>query len=116
MNFFYITVCGQMTHVLRVRVCSTFTTVTSGHRIILIPSVNIAVNHHLLLDRLEAQRYCDFLETIPPRPLEDVPLAVRQRLWFQNDRAPAYYWEDIQAGGSDVDGQLHGPFGHKFQL
>jgi hypothetical protein len=31
------------------------------------------------------------------RLLEDVPLAVRQKLWFQDDRAPAYHWEDIRA-------------------
>jgi hypothetical protein len=113
-NSFYITFCGQMIHVLCVRACSTFTTVTSGHRIILIPSVNMGIKSasasafrlessgtllwaRLLLDRLEAQRYRDFLKTTPPRLLEDVPLTVRHRLWFQHDRAPAYYAEDIWA-------------------
>jgi hypothetical protein len=28
--------------------------------------------------------------------LQDVPLAVRQRLWFQNEGAAAYYGEDVR--------------------
>jgi hypothetical protein len=46
--------------------------------------------------RLTAERYCDFLETVLPRLLEEVPLAVRQRLWFHHDGVPAHYGEDIQ--------------------
>jgi hypothetical protein len=34
---------------------------------------------YLLPDRLTAQLYHDFLETVTPGLLEDVPLAVRQR-------------------------------------
>jgi hypothetical protein len=34
------------------------------------------------LTGLTAQRYRDFLENVLPWLLEDVPLAVRQRLWF----------------------------------
>jgi hypothetical protein len=34
-----------------------------------------------LPDSLTAQRYCDFLETVLLGLLEDVPLAVRQKLW-----------------------------------
>jgi hypothetical protein len=33
-------------------------------------------------DRLAAQQYHDFLGTVLPGLLEDVPLALRQRLWF----------------------------------
>jgi hypothetical protein len=40
---------------------------------------------YLLPDRLTARRYRDFLETVLPGPLEDVPQAVRQKLWFQHD-------------------------------
>jgi hypothetical protein len=40
------------------------------------------VGPDLLPDRLTAQRYRDLLETVLPGLLEDVPLAVRQRLWF----------------------------------
>jgi hypothetical protein len=44
---------------------------------------------------LPAQQYRDFLETVLPGLLEDVPLAVRQRLWFQHDGVPAHYGEDV---------------------
>jgi hypothetical protein len=52
---------------------------------------NIVMGPYLLPDRLTAQRHHDFLETVLPGLLEDVPLAVRQRLWFQHDGAPAHY-------------------------
>jgi hypothetical protein len=54
------------------------------------------VGPYLLPDRLTAQRYHGFLETVLPGLLEDVPLAVRQRLWFQHDRAPAHYGENAR--------------------
>jgi hypothetical protein len=57
---------------------------------------DIVMGPNLLPDRLTAQRYCDFLETVLPGLLENVPLAVRQRLWFQHNRAPAHYGEDVQ--------------------
>jgi hypothetical protein len=59
-------------------------------------AVDIIVGPYLLLDRLTAQRYRDFLETVLLVLLEDVPLAVRQRLWFQHDGAPACYGEDVR--------------------
>jgi hypothetical protein len=46
---------------------------------------DIVVGLYLLPDRLTAQRYRDFLETLLPGLLEDVPLAVRQHLRFQHD-------------------------------
>jgi hypothetical protein len=49
---------------------------------------DIVMGPYLLPDRLTAQRYRNFLETSTGL-LEDVPLAVRQRLWFQHDGAPA---------------------------
>jgi hypothetical protein len=45
-------------------------------------SWDIVMSPHLLPDRLTAQRYRDFLETVLPELLEDMPLAMRQRLWF----------------------------------
>jgi len=43
----------------------------------------------MLHDRLTAQKYRNFLETVLPRLLEDAPLAARQILQFQHNRAPA---------------------------
>jgi hypothetical protein len=37
---------------------------------------------YLLPDTLTAQQQCDVLETVLLGLLEDVPLGVRQRLWF----------------------------------
>jgi hypothetical protein len=36
-----------------------------------------------------------FVETILLGLLDNVPLAVRQILWFQHDAAPAHYEEDV---------------------
>jgi hypothetical protein len=57
---------------------------------------DIVVGPYLLPDRLTAQRYRDFLETVLPGLPEDVPLAVRQGLWFHQNGAPAHYGEDIR--------------------
>jgi hypothetical protein len=43
MSSFFRTFCGQTKRVLRLRVCSTSTTVTSGHRIILMQSANVGI-------------------------------------------------------------------------
>jgi hypothetical protein len=56
---------------------------------------DIVVGPYLLPDTL-TQRYRDFLETVLPGLLEDVPLAVRQSLWFQHDQAPAHYGKDVR--------------------
>jgi hypothetical protein len=82
MSSFYSIFCGQTKRVLRIIVWPG----TVGDN---------AVGHYLLPDRLTAQRYRDFLETVLPGLLEDVPLAVRQKLWFQHDAAPAHYVEDV---------------------
>jgi hypothetical protein len=50
----------------------------------------------LLPDRLTVQRYRDFLETVLPGLFEDVPLVVRQKLWFQHDGAPAHCGKDVR--------------------
>jgi hypothetical protein len=49
----------------------------------------------LLPDRLSAQQYHDFLETVILGLLEGVPLSVRQRLWFQHNGTPLYYGDDV---------------------
>jgi hypothetical protein len=56
------------------------------------------VGPYLLPERLTAQRYRDFLETVLPGLLEDVPLAVKHWLWFQHDGAPVLpLWGRCQA-------------------
>jgi hypothetical protein len=57
---------------------------------------DIVMGPYLLPGRLTAQRYRDFLETVLPGLLEDVPVAVWPRWWFQHDRAPAHYGEDVR--------------------
>jgi hypothetical protein len=103
---FYVTFCGQTKRALRVRVCSSPTTVTSGHRergyqirfsVRFWAGIfgDIFMGRCLLPDGMTAHRYRDFLETALPRLFEDVPLAVRQ-MWFQHDGAAAHYGEDIR--------------------
>jgi hypothetical protein len=41
-------------------------------------------------------KFVHILKTVLPGLLEDVPLAVRQRLWFQHAGAPAHYGEDVR--------------------
>jgi hypothetical protein len=95
-----------------VRLCSTSTTVASENGIILMLSTNMDIKSasvclgwycqgqcygpFLLPDGLTAWWYYDFLVTVLPGLLEDVPLAVRERLWFQHSGAPAHYGEDVQ--------------------
>jgi hypothetical protein len=57
---------------------------------------DIVVGPCLLPDRLTAQRYRDFLETVLAGLLEDVPLAVSQRLWFQHNGAQTHYGDDVR--------------------
>jgi hypothetical protein len=54
------------------------------------------VGPYLLPDGLTTQRCRDFLETILQRLLKDVHIAVRQRLRFKHDGAPAHYREDVR--------------------
>jgi hypothetical protein len=110
LSCFYITFCGQLKHILRLRVCSTFTIITSEHEIILMISANVCISsssasalglslsgallwapNFYFAGLLSVQRYCNFLETVVPVLLEDVPLSVRRRLRFKHDGAPAHY-------------------------
>ena len=40
--------------------------------------------------------YIIFIRDMLPEMLENVPLQVRQRLWFQHDRAPAHFALDVR--------------------
>lgn len=45
-----------------------------------------------LLPRLNGENYLQFLEEELPRILEDLPLGVRNRMFFMHDGAPVHYW------------------------
>jgi hypothetical protein len=89
MSSFYVTFCGQTKEALRVRVCLSSTAVTSnrerGYQIRFTFGVWAGIIGGIFValpDGLTVQRYGNFLETLLPRQLEDLFLAVRQRLWF----------------------------------
>jgi hypothetical protein len=46
---------------------------------------------HMLPARLTGNDYLQFLREELPVMLNDVPLTVRQKMWFQHDGAPAHY-------------------------
>jgi hypothetical protein len=43
---------------------------------------------------LDFRRYRDYLETVVPGIFEEVPLAVKKNLWFQQYGVLAHYTED----------------------
>jgi hypothetical protein len=49
------------------------------------------VGPHVLPHRHTGYRYRDFLLHDLPKVLGDVPLAVRARMWYMHDDAPAYF-------------------------
>lgn len=49
------------------------------------------IGPYLLPPRLNAQVYALFVQDTLPELLDDVPLDVRQRMWFQHDGAPAHF-------------------------
>jgi hypothetical protein len=128
--------------VLWVRVHSVFTTGISVGKIILILSSELGIKSTLASEiRLESLKTLswalmwyltgwlisdchDILETVLPELLEYVPLALRQRLWFEHDGPLELYGEDVQellnAVGQecelDAEGWLLGPLGHQVQL
>jgi hypothetical protein len=67
---------------------------------------DVVVGPYLLPDRLTAQRYRDFLETVLPELLEDVRPALRQMLWFQHDRAPAHYGKSPAVVERDISSKV----------
>jgi hypothetical protein len=105
LSSFYTTLCAQTKHILHMRVTST--TVTCGQMRALMPSANFGImsasssafglkSSGKSWTLSATQRYCDFLETFLSGILEDLHVAVRQRSWFQHDRAPGHYGEDIR--------------------
>jgi hypothetical protein len=82
---------------------------------------NIVVGSYLLPDRLTAQRYLDFLENIVPGLLQDVLLAMRQRLWFQHAGESVHLGEDVRGWLKvtypgkllDAEDRLHGLLGRR---
>jgi hypothetical protein len=49
------------------------------------------VRGHVLSHRLTGNHYRDFLLHDVSELLEDVPLAVRARMWYMHDGAPAHF-------------------------
>lgn len=52
---------------------------------------DVLVGPVFLPARLNGELYIHFLQEILPPLLEEVPLTVRQRMWFQHDGCPAYF-------------------------
>jgi hypothetical protein len=50
-----------------------------------------SVGPHVLSHRLTDNHYRDFPLHDLPELLEDVPLAVRARMWYMHDGAPAHF-------------------------
>jgi hypothetical protein len=109
---FYITIRGETEDVLRVRVCSISTTVTSGHGTILMLSANVRITSasacvwiRIAGDIFLGLCYMTgsllngvviFWELFYRGCLEDAPLDVRRNLWFQHDGYPVHYEEGVQ--------------------
>jgi hypothetical protein len=55
-----------------------------------VPVGDCLVGRHVLPHRLTGNHYRDFLLHYLPKLLEDVPLAVRARMWYMHDGAPAH--------------------------
>lgn len=49
------------------------------------------IGPHRLPARLNGDTYLAFLQDILPGLMEDIPLALRQRMWFQQDGAPPHF-------------------------
>lgn len=49
------------------------------------------IGPHFLPPRLNGIRYREFLEFHLPELLEDVPIRIRQRMWFMHDGAPPHF-------------------------
>ncbi|GFS77545.1 uncharacterized protein TNCV_321001 [Trichonephila clavipes] len=50
---------------------------------------------YLLLKRLSGKCYLIFLEKKLSELLQDVLMAIRNRMWFQHDEAPAHFSTDV---------------------
>lgn len=51
---------------------------------------------YILPPRLNGQTYLTFLQQQLPEFLDDLPLALRSRLWFQHDGAPSHFVQPVR--------------------
>lgn len=65
------------------------------------------IGPYLLPARLTGAAYLIFLQDVLPLLLDDVPLHVRQELWFQHDGAPPHFTRDVR-------GHLNRRFGQRW--
>lgn len=56
---------------------------------------NHLVGPFVLEHRLTGQLYLNFLQETLPLLLEDIPLDVRQGMWFQQDGAPPHFYREV---------------------
>jgi len=54
------------------------------------------IGPYLMPSPLNGQQYVSFLRETLPLLLDDVPLDVRRRMWFQHDGAPAHSTRDVR--------------------
>lgn len=54
------------------------------------------IGPYLLPTRLSGGSYLIFLKEVLPQLLHDVPIAIRNRMWFQHDGAPAHFSIDVR--------------------
>lgn len=66
---------------------------------------NCVVGPYLLPRRLTGHTYGIFLQEVLPELLVDVPPAVRTRMWFQHDGAPAHFSRNVRNHLDAVYGQ-----------
>jgi hypothetical protein len=57
---------------------------------------NHLIGPYILPSPLNGHVYRIFLDEVLPVLLEDVPLAIRRRMWFQHDGAPAHFMNEIR--------------------
>jgi hypothetical protein len=58
--------------------------------------LNQIIGPYILPERLTGNVYRLFLEEVLPDLLADVPLGIRRRMWFQQDRVPAHFAVDVR--------------------
>ena len=54
------------------------------------------IGPYLMPSPLNGARYVTFLRDVLPELLEEMPLGIRRRMWFQHDGAPAHYHRDAR--------------------
>ena len=57
---------------------------------------NQIIDHYILPEHLAGIVYEAFLEEVLPDLSDDVPLAIRRRLWLQPDGTPAHNHENVR--------------------